>query len=89
MGRETELSNGCIIGAMCDVTSHELLPENTVIYGSTCDRRQQSERPPVSFEYHRLNACRSFKCRDICNFNIINRKKKKIECLEKLFHNNL
>ncbi len=49
MGRETELSNGNIIGAMCEVTSHELLQENTVIYGEKCERRQQSERPPVCY----------------------------------------
>jgi len=46
LGRRTELSSGCIIGAKCHVTSHELLPENTVIYGAKCDRRIQAERPP-------------------------------------------
>ena len=48
LGRHTELSNGCIIGAMCHVTSHEMLAENTVIYGDKCHRRIQAERPPVS-----------------------------------------
>jgi len=47
LGRQTELSNGCIIGAMCQVTSEERLPENTVIYGANCERRIQSERPPA------------------------------------------
>ncbi|XP_064645297.1 dynactin subunit 6-like [Lineus longissimus] len=46
VGRETSLSNGCIIGAMCNVTSKELLPENTVLFGSQCQRRVQAERPP-------------------------------------------
>ncbi|XP_070546435.1 dynactin subunit 6-like [Ptychodera flava] len=46
VGRNTELSNGCIIGAACDVTSHEVLPENTVIFGGNCNRRVQAERPP-------------------------------------------
>lgn len=46
LGRHTQLTNGCIIGAMCDVSSHEVLPENTVIYGASCERRIQSERPP-------------------------------------------
>ena len=48
VGQSTELSNGCILGAMCEVTSSEMLPENTVIYGSNCERRVQQERPPVS-----------------------------------------
>lgn len=26
----------------------ERLPENTVIYGDNCSRRQQTDRPPVS-----------------------------------------
>ena len=47
LGRHTSLSSGCIIGAMCHVTSHEMLPENTVIYGEKCDRRVQAERPAV------------------------------------------
>jgi len=46
LGRHTELTNGCIIGAHCNVTSREVLTENTVIYGSKCERRLQSERPP-------------------------------------------
>lgn len=29
------------------VTSDELLQENTVIYGADCERRIQSERPPT------------------------------------------
>ena len=48
LGRETELTNGCIIGTMCHVTSQEVLPENTVIYGSKCERRVQGEKPFVS-----------------------------------------
>merc|ERR1711893_215140 len=45
LGRETELTNGCIVGAMCHVSSNEVLPENTVIYGSECERRVQAEKP--------------------------------------------
>jgi hypothetical protein len=26
----------------------EVVPENTVIFGSKCSRRQQADRPPVS-----------------------------------------
>lgn len=55
LGRKTELTNGCIIGAMCEVTSQEVIPENTVIYGAKCERRVQSERPPVGYHYFITN----------------------------------
>lgn len=45
IGRHTAISHGCVIGAMCEVTSQETLPENTVIYGSCCSRRVQAEKP--------------------------------------------
>lgn len=45
-----ELSNGCIVGAMCSVNTAERLPENTVIFGGDCNRRVQQERPPVSLK---------------------------------------
>ena len=45
VGRATELSNGCIIGAGCRVMTAEVLPENCVIYGSRNDRRVQSDKP--------------------------------------------
>ena len=48
VGRNMELSNGCIVGAMCSVNTAERLPENTVIFGGDCNRRVQQERPPVS-----------------------------------------
>ena len=50
IGRGTQLSNGNVVGAFCEVTSNEVLPENTVIYGDNCSRRIQAERPPVSTE---------------------------------------
>ena len=45
VGRQTILSHGSVIGAMCEVTSQETLPENTVVYGRCCHRRVQGERP--------------------------------------------
>lgn len=45
IGRYTSVSHGCVIGAKCEVTSQETLPENTVIYGQCCSRRVQGERP--------------------------------------------
>ncbi|KAJ8311637.1 hypothetical protein KUTeg_010992 [Tegillarca granosa] len=47
VGRNVELTSGCIVGAMCSVTSNEALTENSIIYGSECDRRIQRERPPA------------------------------------------
>uniref|UniRef100_A0A4W3JY78 Dynactin subunit 6 n=1 Tax=Callorhinchus milii TaxID=7868 RepID=A0A4W3JY78_CALMI len=45
VGRNVILTNGCIIGACCEVKSCEVIPENTVIYGVDCMRRVQTERP--------------------------------------------
>ncbi len=45
VGRNTELSNGCVIGAGCRVSTEEVLPENTVVYGSNNRRRRQLDRP--------------------------------------------
>ncbi|XP_051953371.1 dynactin subunit 6 [Xyrauchen texanus] len=45
VGRNVILSSGCIIGACCQVNTCELIPENTVIFGSECLRRVQTERP--------------------------------------------
>ncbi|XP_063437286.1 dynactin subunit 6-like isoform X1 [Mytilus trossulus] len=47
VGRQVELTSGCIIGGMCSVSSTETMPENTVICGSNCDRRVARERPPT------------------------------------------
>ncbi|CAJ0935888.1 unnamed protein product [Ranitomeya imitator] len=47
VGRNVILTSGCIIGACCQVDTCELIPENTVIYGSDCLRRVQTERPQV------------------------------------------
>ncbi|XP_069704048.1 dynactin subunit 6 [Periplaneta americana] len=46
IGREVELTNGCIVGAACKLTCPEVVQENTVIFGSKCARRQQADRPP-------------------------------------------
>lgn len=48
VGRNVILTSGCIIGAFCQVNTCEVIPENTVIYGSGCMRRVQTERPQVS-----------------------------------------
>uniref|UniRef100_A0A8C7WUN6 Dynactin subunit 6 n=1 Tax=Oryzias sinensis TaxID=183150 RepID=A0A8C7WUN6_9TELE len=50
VGRNVILTSGCIIGAFCQVNTCEVIPENTVIYGSGCMRRVQTERPQVRFD---------------------------------------
>ncbi|KAJ0055757.1 hypothetical protein NL108_011429, partial [Boleophthalmus pectinirostris] len=45
IGRNVILTSGCIIGACCQINTCEVVPENTVVYGSKCIRRVQSERP--------------------------------------------
>ncbi|XP_050397087.1 dynactin subunit 6 [Patella vulgata] len=47
VGSNVELTSGCIIGAMCNVSCNEKLAENTVIYGSNCERRFQRDKPPA------------------------------------------
>nr|CAD7396005.1 unnamed protein product [Timema poppensis] len=47
IGRDVELTNGCIIGAGCRVVCPETVSENTIIYGDTRLRRKQADRPPV------------------------------------------
>ncbi|KAG7243361.1 hypothetical protein INR49_011817 [Caranx melampygus] len=48
LGRNVILTSGCIIGACCQVNTCEAVPENTVVYGSNCIRRVQSEKPQVT-----------------------------------------
>nr|XP_036853670.1 dynactin subunit 6 [Manis javanica] len=47
VGRNVILTSGCIVGACCNLNTYEVVPENTVIYGTDCLRRVQSERPQV------------------------------------------
>ncbi|XP_048110284.1 dynactin subunit 6-like isoform X3 [Alosa alosa] len=53
VGRNVILTSGCIIGACCQVNTCEVIPENTVIYGSNCMRRIQTEKPQTGS--HRLS----------------------------------
>ena len=45
VGRNMNLSNGCIVGAGCRLTAEETLTENSVVYGGLCTRRLAKERP--------------------------------------------
>ena len=48
VGRHVTLTSGCVIGATCSLTTDEVLPENTVIFGSDHQRRTMPDRPAVS-----------------------------------------
>ena len=41
------VSNGCIIGAKCIVTTREVLQNNTVIFGVDNQRRVAYDKPQV------------------------------------------
>jgi dynactin-6 len=45
VGRATELTNGCVVGAGCTLTAEEVLPENTVVFGELANRRTQADKP--------------------------------------------
>merc|ERR1712168_1314515 len=47
VGRQTELTNGCIVGSYVDLVTPERVAENTVVFGSENNRRVQNERPPA------------------------------------------
>ncbi|CAF0803154.1 unnamed protein product [Didymodactylos carnosus] len=53
VGRNITLTNGCVIGAKCSLMTNEILPENTVIYGSEHERRIMPDRP--AFQTHQLD----------------------------------
>jgi dynactin-6 len=41
------VGSNCIIGAKCELTTEEQLPNNTVVYGPHCYRRVHKEKPSV------------------------------------------
>ncbi|KAK2587134.1 hypothetical protein KPH14_002893 [Odynerus spinipes] len=45
ISRDVELTNGCVIGSACSLTEMETISENTVVYGSRCQRREMSDKP--------------------------------------------
>ena len=47
VGRQTELTNGCIVGSYVDLVTPERVAENTVVFGTENNRRVQNERPPA------------------------------------------
>lgn len=49
VGNRVTVTNGCIIGAGCNVTEEQILPENTIIYGEKCLQREALCGPGVNF----------------------------------------
>ena len=45
VGSNVVLTNGCVVGTMCELDSNETLPENTIIFGKNGCRRKASEMP--------------------------------------------
>ncbi|XP_014230858.1 dynactin subunit 6 [Trichogramma pretiosum] len=45
VGKEVELSNGCVVGVGCSMTEHEVVPENTIVYSDQHLRREMRDRP--------------------------------------------
>ncbi|XP_046610083.1 dynactin subunit 6 [Neodiprion virginianus] len=45
VSREVELTNGCVVGAACSLTEPETVSENTIIFGSQCQRREMNDKP--------------------------------------------
>lgn len=52
VGAGVELTRGCVIGSLCSITCPQVVSENTVIYGDELHRRNQSEKPAVSFAFN-------------------------------------
>ena len=50
VGRQTSLSNGCVVGAKCRIDVCETLPEGTLFYGLDSDvkRITQTDKPSVN-----------------------------------------
>jgi dynactin-6 len=52
IGRGVTISNGCIIGAKCELNTIEVLQDNTVIFGKNNQRRIANEKPQVHINNH-------------------------------------
>ncbi len=45
VGKSVVMTNGCIVGAGCQILTEEVIKENSVIYGSKNERRVQGDKP--------------------------------------------
>lgn len=46
IGHGINLGIGCVIGAGCRLTVPEMVPDNTIIFGTKCFRRISTDKPP-------------------------------------------
>lgn len=47
VSKGVELTNGCVIGPACLLLEPEIIPENTIVYGTQCHRREMNDKPYV------------------------------------------
>ncbi|XP_011310244.1 dynactin subunit 6 isoform X2 [Fopius arisanus] len=45
VARGVELTNGCVVGPFCSILDPEIVPENTIVYGTKCQRREMNDKP--------------------------------------------
>ncbi|XP_043287578.1 dynactin subunit 6 [Venturia canescens] len=45
VGQGVRLTNGCVVGAACSIQQSDTIPENTIIYGALCQRREMNDKP--------------------------------------------
>lgn len=49
VGNNVTITDGCIIGAGCEITQEQTLKENSIVYGEDCRIREGLNRPVVRF----------------------------------------
>lgn len=62
ISKDVELTNGCVIGTACSLIEPETVPENTVIYGSRCQRREMNDKPFVKIQLFLQSFQYSYAC---------------------------
>jgi len=71
LGRQANLSNGCIIGAGCKINTEETMEENIVVYGGDCKRRKGLDKPvPQHLQI-------DFLCKVLPNYHHLKKSSKK------------
>ncbi|XP_008557283.1 dynactin subunit 6 [Microplitis demolitor] len=45
VSRDVEVTSGCVVGTSCSLIEPEIVPENTIIYGTECHRREMNDKP--------------------------------------------
>lgn len=51
VGNKVTVTNGCIIGAGCQLKEEQELKENLIVFGKDCQTREGLSRPPVCYLY--------------------------------------